>query len=226
MKIKNTSGYPVHLLRRMISWICRQYKMPVRSINGIEFSKSGYGNLGIARCDRSVLVKTGFAPRKSKTYSGRSPDNGWPVTVINDHIDGLVNTTAHELYHVDEMRQGILKPSTYRRSLRTACEKRTERMAKWITELFQSQREKLLAEWNYVKPSVEPVAVIAEPVAELPVIPVIADRPATSGMIAKRAAKALCDLARWERKLKLAKGKVAKYRKRVRYYEKSLSKGG
>jgi len=39
-------------------------------------------------------------------------------------------------------------------------------------------------------------------------------------VVGGRATKAAADLARWERKLKVAKAKVAKYRKRVAYYAK------
>ncbi len=40
--------------------------------------------------------------------------------------------------------------------------------------------------------------------------------------VQKRARKAAQDLARWERKLKLARGKVAKLQKRVAYYAKTV----
>lgn len=40
--------------------------------------------------------------------------------------------------------------------------------------------------------------------------------------VQRRAKKAAADLARWERKLKLAKGKVAKLQKRVAYYTKTV----
>lgn len=41
---------------------------------------------------------------------------------------------------------------------------------------------------------------------------------ATKKLIAKRAAKTAADLARWERRLKIAKSKVTKLRKRAKYY--------
>ena len=41
---------------------------------------------------------------------------------------------------------------------------------------------------------------------------------------AKRAAKAAADLARWQRRLKLAQTKVKHYRKRVRYYDRVAAK--
>jgi hypothetical protein len=41
--------------------------------------------------------------------------------------------------------------------------------------------------------------------------------------VQRRAKKAQADLARWERKLKLAKGKVAKLQRRVAYYAKNSS---
>jgi hypothetical protein len=49
-------------------------------------------------------------------------------------------------------------------------------------------------------------------------------QPATKAKLSpvqQRAKKAAQDLVRWERKLKLAKGKVAKLQKRVAYYAKS-----
>ena len=50
---------------------------------------------------------------------------------------------------------------------------------------------------------------------------VAADRPPAPSLIEKRAAKAEADLARWERKLKLATTKVKFYRRKVARYAKN-----
>jgi hypothetical protein len=59
---------------------------------------------------------------------------------------------------------------------------------------------------------------------DMPNVEALAARwPSTTGPYGASeadAAKAAADLARWERRLKMARTKVRKYRTRVRYYEK------
>lgn len=75
-------------------------------------------------------------------------------------------------------------------------EKETERETKWVLEEFKKCKEELLAHWK------EPVK---EKIVDIKTV---------------RANKANADLKKWQRKLKLAKTKVALYQKKVNYYDK------
>jgi hypothetical protein len=84
---------------------------------------------------------------------------------------------------------------------------------------FQANRAALLAEWGYVEPA---AAAVAEPApAEQPQPEPAVARICKSrrpSLTERRAAKVAADLARWQRKLKLAQTKVKKLRAKNRYY--------
>lgn len=88
-----------------------------------------------------------------------------------------------------------------------------DRAGRRVLAAFEADRERLLAEWN-AEPLRAAAALAPEPNPE--------PQPAAPALSAaqRRAAKAATDLARWERKLKLAKTKVAKYRAKVKRYRK------
>ena len=69
-----------------------------------------------------------------------------------------------------------------------------------VLRTFRESRESLLAEWNTPPKQRE-------------------SKPKPSRQ-ERNAVRAASNLAAWERKLKLAKTKVSKYRKQVRYYER------
>jgi len=56
MKIKNTTDFPKHFLRRMTSWCCRQLKMPVKSIKQIGFLNREYGTSGHCYSSSGYIV--------------------------------------------------------------------------------------------------------------------------------------------------------------------------
>jgi hypothetical protein len=118
-----------------------------------------------------------------------------------DRVEALVAVTAHELYHCAADRHPDHRQRTRRRNSFGSSERLTHVMEVKVLRAFRANREALLAAWS--ADDAKPVTVKAK-----------------SNVVEKRAAKAANDLSRWERKLKLAKTKVAKCRQRVRYYER------
>lgn len=114
-----------------------------------------------------------------------------PDAPMNDVLECLVSITAHELAHLEHWRHA--------RSAKTR-ERYIDTTAQAVLDTFRRDRESLLAEWS-IEPAAKP------------------DRPKAS-VAEKRAAKALADLERWQRKAKLAATKIRKLKARVRYYEK------
>jgi hypothetical protein len=133
------------------------------------------------------------------TDNGQSPGIKGIVRVMADRTEALINVTAHELRH---LRAIIDKEKTRRRDYYGSSERLTELDAQKVLTKFRENRESLLAERSAGESS------------DVPVKKSLAD------VVAKRAAKAAADLARWERKLKLAKTKVSVYRRKVKYYER------
>lgn len=88
---------------------------------------------------------------------------------------------------------------------RPTKEQNTDGLALLVLANFREKRESLMAEWS------------AEPTY------VAADRPPKPSVVERRRAKAVADLSRWMRKLKLAQTKVKKLRQRVAYYERKVS---
>ena len=172
--------------------------MPIRAVRLAVFrnSRSTWG--GCARGWRgqiSVCVTTNEAefPANASTHG-----NGERFI---DRMECLVAVTAHELYHVaahcvTDHRQrtrgyGMGQGS----SERVTCAQEIR-----VLNLFRQSREPLLAEWN--------------------ITPERAAKPQIT-IVDKRKAKAIADLEKWERKLKLAKTKVAKMKRRVKYYSRA-----
>lgn len=84
-------------------------------------------------------------------------------------------------------------------------ERRTRHEERKAVEAFEAERESLLEEWS------KPTARVEKP------------KKSRQEVNADRNAKLL---AQWERKLKIAKTKVAKYRRKRRYYERAAASKG
>jgi hypothetical protein len=116
--------------------------------------------------------------------------------VYRDRLEALVGVTGHELAHLQQYQEGGNRLIN-------------EKGARWeevrVLEAFRADRENLLAEWSKGKP-IECVRRKAKPVESA----------------ADRALKAEVMLEKWQRRLKLAQTKVKTYRRKVRYYERSL----
>jgi hypothetical protein len=188
VQFKNSTDYPDYMLRRMVSWCCKQLDMPVRRVRAVQFTNCSRYWRGRA-WSRRILVRIG--PDAGYPYTGKYPGRTYaPTYTVNDRTEALVKVTAHELAHLARWADGIYK----------VREATVDGMAIPILKRFVDNREELLAEWN-----VAPAAKAPKP------------KP---GRQQQNEAKARDALARWERKMKLAKTKVAAYRKRVRYYDR------
>ncbi len=199
MNLRNSTDWSPWFLRRMLSWCCRELEGRVREVRSATFrnSRAAYG--GCARTWlRAITVCVGTADRFPISGQTMSELNGHRIELA-DRLEALVWVTAHELAHVF---QAVEKVKTRRSGVAGGSESATNWHARPVVEAFRAQREALLAHWN-------------EP-------PALALRAPKPPLPEQRRQKVEADLARWERKLKLAKTKVAKLKQRVAYYEKRL----
>lgn len=218
MKLKNTSRFPTHAIRRMVGWICREIGMKPPAL--AEFrNRTWRAYSGRAYWTRRIVVSIGpdsykggsgaihhHYPMKHRGYKRACLPavEGSDYPTLHDSIDTLVMVTAHELGHICHFRLG----HTGR-----GCEAKADAMARMVYRKWREQREALWAGWTATKaePAAEPVA--AEPT------PAPTPMKIKPDLIAQRRAKAEAMLARWTRRLKLATTKCRKYRRTVRRYE-------
>lgn len=204
MKIITTHPeIPAHMVRRAVAWIA--------------------GEIGLRRRQR-LTIKVGYRQRKRTGYQGwyrhgsRSVevwigrDQTFPVSVghtrqeaertADDVIELFVNILAHELEHA-RAHQTANRGSTMGRRLNS--EPRVRAIDYRVLQAFRQRREELLAEWMAA--------------------PVVTTRPARvqPTAVERHAHRAGELLAAWERRLRLAKTKVAKYRRRVAYYARAAT---
>lgn len=190
MKFSNTTAYAPHFLRRLAVWCRAEIGLPAAQLRAVDFrNRRDKWVCGRADWSGRILVRIGRAPDAPLAWTHRT------IKVeCRDRMAAIVFVTAHEIQHIKNYRDGSHAQLTADRDMEPHCDRAGNRVMK----AFEERREELLAEWN-AAPERAAAALAPDP-------------------IAKRAAKAATDLARWERKLKLAKGKVAKYRARVKYY--------
>jgi hypothetical protein len=191
MKITNSTDWAVHFLRRMTSWCCRQVGLPASKLRAAQFrNRTTSSYSGHAYC-ASGKIYCGIGPA---SHFPLPPDkrDGMAGEVLADRVEALVAITAHEVEHVNQYRSGRYD------KLGRRLEANTRAVEVRVLRAFRAEREALLAAW------------VAEPAR--------AAKPVVS-LEERRAAKAAADLARWNRKLALAKTKVRKLQIRVRYYD-------
>lgn len=196
MKLRNTTDFPDYFLRRLVSWCCRELELPASKVRQVTFanSRGAYGGCAYLG-NLSVGVRIGppgYFPCKTAKHY-----DGLQETLV-DRTEGLVAVTAHELAHLEQYR----RRTTTRRGGFGGSERLTDAMAFRCLRAFREQRDSLLAEWS-------------EPPAVRPAKP----KPS---VVEQRAAKIDADLARWNRKLKLAQTKIRKLKKRAAYYSRKL----
>jgi len=202
MKIKAThSGYSRDTIRRAVAWAAKQiglepkHAKPLTVEVGYRRCQMGLGWGGWYR-HRERLVQV-LLPRD------RDHDD-WPTSMANNAEEKLAGRDAHDEW---ELFVAILAHELEHARCFAVARNRTERKrlnfeprvraTDWRTLLaFRESRETLLADWLREKPQ----------------------RPKTS-VVERRAERAGELLASWERRLKLAKTKVAKYRRKVKYYQ-------
>ena len=186
MKIKNSSDFPTHVLRRIISWCCKELDFSVRTIERAEFCNSTkYGLSGRAWGSKRFLTRIG-------------PELLFPIVEVYagveirfaDRLEALVGVTAHEIYHLKQ---------SFERLSRSRIERDAQHAARDVLDTFREERQTLVTAWQ--RPPDE--------------------RPKThaKSLVEKRAAIVNKKLVEWQRKLKLAQGKVRKYKVKAKYYE-------
>lgn len=122
----------------------------------------------------------------------------------NDEWELFVKLLAHELEHA----RAYAVSKSWEDRARLNHEPRVRAVDWRVLLTFRESRDSLLAEWT-------------KPVAEFAPVDVFKFKPSVVDKRAARAAKLLAD---WERRLKLAKTKVTKYRRKVAYYSKAAAK--
>ena len=195
MKIINTTDHSNRMLRRMVSWCCRQLDLKVGYVNEANFRNRS------RRCYSGVACKTRRGGRivvsiakTNELFPVKCRRRGPIQNEYADRIEALVGVTAHELSHLCQ----------YQDERHKLVEHDSEWHEQHVLNAFRANRESLLSEWNDA-PKVTKKTSRQRSVQE------------------KRADRVACHLQRWERKLKLAKTKVATYRKKTRYYEKAIA---
>jgi len=189
----------------MISWVTRQYKMPLKWLRQAKFNNRSYYYSGRACLgSRSILVKVDATNARFPVRVKYPKRKKAPEYTFEDWVEALVAVTAHEICHIDEYVQNRKRPLS---------ETRTEHYTLRLLLKFRADRENLLAAWGFVDPSKKPVVVEA---------PVVIERVAANSpdFMQKRAEHAASMKLRWEKKLKLAKTKVKKWQAVVKRYQK------
>lgn len=204
---KNSTPWPDHFLRRMVSWVCRELEFPRKNLHGIEFgNRTNTAWSGRAWCGPHggyILVRIGpdsHFPTTAHVHRG-----GWTVGKVEDRIEALVKVTAHEVAHCDNSRRNNKSRGSYESHGNTAgSERLTDAMAKRVLEAFRENRDALVAEWE--KPPTRQKAKPKSPVQ-------------------KRAENAFAKESEWEKKLATAKRLLKKWKGKADYYRKTYPDG-
>lgn len=126
-----------------------------------------------------------------------SVSKGYPIDSL---VDLVAHELAHRLLHLHRVRTRVS------RRWGTVSSGGSEHQAQWhanrVVEAFRIAQDALVAEWS------------AEP-----------EKPVKSALSVqeRRQQAVLAKLSAWQRKLKTARTKVAKYQKQARYYEKAIA---
>lgn len=190
MKLRNSTDYPNHFLRRMIGWCCRQIGLSQKHLRRVDVTNCTGTHRGRAWW-YEVLLRIGPA---SSFPSMPNRYGGFDYPSYGDRTEALIAIAGHELAHIEQNHRGQGR----RRDRERLCGIESMR----CLNAFRADRERLMAEWGRKS---ERSAALSVPKPSL---------------IEQRAAKAAADLARWQRKLKLAQTKVRQYKQRVAYYAK------
>ena len=134
MKIKNSTDYPVHFLRRMTAWCAKHVGYKPSLLRSVEFrNRTTAAYSGHAYGTRRIVVSIG-PPSMFPTTPDRRP--GMAMEVFADRLEGLLAVTAHEIAHLLQYKTGRIH--------RLGRERRTERDARWhevaALRAFREQR--------------------------------------------------------------------------------------
>lgn len=209
MKIKSIHpDFPAAFAKRATRWAAGEVGLLMGSLKGWQIVVSDRLRTHAYRgwCDYrkrkvDVLVRRGLSFPVCTAHTIAEREAGRDA---NDAVELLVGLLVHELEHA---RISLLTACDGQRWRELQNESRV-RAIEWRAILrFRENRDALLAEWS-----------AAEPTAPAAPAPTRAERLAA--VVDRRAARAAELLAQWETKLRAAKTRVAKYRQRVRYYER------
>lgn len=204
--------YPRHVVRRAVLWAAKQigleskHRQPLTIEIGYRRNRCGHGSWGgwYKHAERLVQVllprgpmgyPTSMAHGKAEREQGRDAHDEWEL---------FVAILAHELEHA----RAYAVSRSWDERARLNHEGRVRAVDHRVLLVFRESRETLIAEWT-------------QPVAEF--TPVEEWKP-TPSVVDRRAARAAALLSQWERRLKMAKTKVTKYRRKVAYYSKAAAK--
>lgn len=196
-------GYPKHVVRRATRWAAKQIGLEVKVLRTLSievgYRRSSHGAAWggwyhhTGRRVQVLMPKLG----KDKIYPASMAHNvaeREQGREAHDEWELFVSILAHELEHA--RCYTVTRDYTARKRLNS--EPRV-RAIEWRALLaFREIRDTLLADWTR-EPTQRPVK-------------------AKPSVVDRRADRAATLLAQWERKLKMAKTKVAKYRRKVGYY--------
>ncbi len=177
----------------MISFVCEEIQHPVRSIAEAKFGnlpKRQYRGRAYGETGR-FIVKLGY----DKDFPCTASRFGY-TTVTHDRVDALVMVTAHEVFHLKQIKDGLSV---------------TERDADWhmraVLKKFREKRKSFLAAWS--KPPVQKIR---------SGVPKKSKDQRKFEHVTKK-------FKEWSRKESLAKTKKLKYARQKKYYEKKLIDG-
>ena len=94
VKLINTTAFPNHFLRRMVSWCCRQLGHKISKVREAAFRHGAGG--GLAWSERGT-----FGVRCVKFLStDHAPNKDAPPPFNTYAVNDVVHVTAHEVFHL------------------------------------------------------------------------------------------------------------------------------
>lgn len=196
-------GYPSHVVRRAVRWAAKQIGIKAEAMRpltvevGYRRSRHGFGWGGWYRHQRrlvQVLLPRSMTAEHYPTSMAHNVEEREKGRDAHDEWELFVAILAHELEHA----RCYAVARNWEERARLNHEPRVRAIDWRVLLAFREARDTLLADW------------LREP----------AKRPAKPkpSVVDRRADRAAELLRQWERKLKMAKTKVAKYRRKVNYY--------
>lgn len=202
--IRVTSTHPefdATFARRAVAWVARELGIPRGGLKNWSVTVRQRRNRSYSgRCyyyERRVVASVGVGISSPVSLAHNRDEREREVEAA-DGVEVFVSILAHELEHA----RAAIVAGHDRQAMRRLNHEPRVRAIDYRTMLaFRARKGELLAAWRQAA---------AEPVPAKP----------QASLVERRAAKAGEMLAAWERRLKLARTKVAKYRRRVTYYQR------
>ena len=193
MKVRNTSRFADRFVRRMLRWCIAQLDIP-RPVNQRDAIKEAW-----FRDRRSLYSGHCYGNRIVVSISG----NGFPTA--SSWCRAYTPATGGDVWLYDSIEALVMVTAHELGHVQDrrlghfgrGSEARADAAARCVLRLFRESKDDLVQQWM-----AGGAATVTVSLAEV------------------RERKAVASLARWQRKLKIAQGRVRKYTKRVRYYHK------